>query len=112
MGSSAEHDMAGHEPHSTRGRASLTSTDPGRDAGTRRRPRVFLIRHAHADGPKDPDRGRHLSDVGRRQAEALARRMAAWQLDAIVCSDTYRALETASAVHALRPEIPLVVDAT
>ena len=75
-------------------------------------PKVFLIRHAHKGGPKDPERGKHLSELGRRQAEALARRMADWQLDAILCSDTYRALETASLVHAYHPGIPMLVDAT
>jgi broad specificity phosphatase PhoE len=76
-------------------------------------PRVFLIRHAHAkDGPKDPDRGRHLSAIGERQAQALARRLANWQIDAIVSSDLYRARETAAAVHVFHPNVPRFVDAT
>jgi broad specificity phosphatase PhoE len=76
-------------------------------------PRVILIRHAHAkEGQKDPDRGHHLSVVGQRQAEALAKRAAKWQLDGIICSDMYRACETAAAIHAFHPNIPLVVDAT
>ncbi len=76
-------------------------------------PRVFLIRHADAtEGPKDPDRGRHLSAIGQRQAQALARRLANWQIDAIVSSDVYRARETAAAVHSFHPNVPLIVDAT
>lgn len=60
------------------------ATEPG--------PRVFLIRHADAsDGDKDPDRGRSLSEIGVQQAEALAARVAGWQLDAILCSDMTRA---------------------
>jgi broad specificity phosphatase PhoE len=75
--------------------------------------RVILIRHAHAkEGSKDPDRGHHLSVIGQRQAKALAQRAAKWQLDAIICSDMYRACETAAAVHAFHPNVPLLADAT
>jgi broad specificity phosphatase PhoE len=75
--------------------------------------RVILIRHAHAkEGEKDLDRGHHLSDLGRRQAKALAQRAAKWQLDAIISSDMFRACETAAAIHAFHPDIPLIVDAT
>src|SRR5262245_31356907 len=73
--------------------------------------RVFLIRHADAsDGDKDPDRGRPLSAIGERQAEALASRVAGWQLDAIFCSDMTRAIETATALHRRHPTLDLVVD--
>jgi broad specificity phosphatase PhoE len=74
-------------------------------------PRVFLIRHADAsEGERDPDRGRSLSEIGERQAEALARRVAGWQLDVILCSDMTRAVETAAAVHRHHPGIDLIVD--
>ena len=74
-------------------------------------PRVFLIRHADAsEGVKDPGRGRALTEIGRRQAEALARRAAGWQLDAIFSSDMTRAYETASAMHGHHPAIDLIVD--
>jgi broad specificity phosphatase PhoE len=74
--------------------------------------RVFLIRHADAsEGEQYPDRGRHLTEIGRRQAEALARRLASWQLEAIFCSDMYRAYETAAAIRNYHPDIPFVVDA-
>jgi broad specificity phosphatase PhoE len=73
---------------------------------------VFLIRHADASqGEQYPDRGRHLTALGRHQAEALARRLADWQLDALFCSDMYRAYETASAIRSYHPDIPFVVDA-
>lgn len=77
-------------------------------------PRVFLIRHADAsDGSKDrsSDRGRHLTALGQRQATALARRLAYWQVDAILCSDMHRARETAAAIHSFHPDVPLIVDA-
>lgn len=74
-------------------------------------PRIFLIRHADAsEGEKDLDLGRSLTEIGVRQAEALARRAAGWQLDAIYCSDMTRAVETARAVHGHHPAIDLIVD--
>ena len=76
-------------------------------------PRVFLIRHADAsEGPKDGDGGRHLTTLGLHQALALARRLANWRMDAIICSDKHRARETAEAIHSYHPEIPLIVDAS
>ena len=73
--------------------------------------RVFLIRHADAsEGDKDPGLGRSLTEVGARQAAALARRVAGWQLDALYCSDMTRARETAAAIHRHHPRIDLVVD--
>ena len=76
-------------------------------------PKLFLIRHAYAKvGERDPELGMHLSPIGERQAEALARRLASWQIDALLCSDMYRAHETARAVHAFHPGVPLIVDRT
>ena len=75
--------------------------------------RIFLIRHANAsEGPRDGERGRHLTDLGRRQADALARRLAHWHVDRIHCSDKHRSHETAAAVHAFHPGIPLIADKT
>jgi broad specificity phosphatase PhoE len=74
--------------------------------------RVFLVRHADSDGPKDAELGMHLSDLGLRQARALATRLANWQLDAILCSDMHRARETAAAVHSFHRDVPLIVDRT
>ena len=74
--------------------------------------RVFLVRHADAlEGPRDHELGRHLTALGRRQADALARRLAKWKVDAIVCSDKHRSYETALAVHRFHPGVPLLVDA-
>lgn len=75
-------------------------------------PRVFLVRHADSGGPRDPVLGMHLSDPGRRQARALAARLANWQVDAILCSDMHRARETAVAVHSFHLDTPLIVDPT
>jgi broad specificity phosphatase PhoE len=74
--------------------------------------RIFLIRHADAlEGPRDHELGRHLTELGRHQAEALARRLANWKVDAIICSDKHRSYETALAVHRHHPDVPLLVDA-
>jgi broad specificity phosphatase PhoE len=90
-------------------------SEPGREAARAEAPgpRVFLIRHADAkEGTRDPELGMHLSAIGQRQAQALARRMANWQIDAILCSDMHRARETALAVHSFHPKLPLIVDST
>jgi broad specificity phosphatase PhoE len=72
---------------------------------------VFLIRHAEAtEGDKDPDRGRHLTELGKLQAEALPRRAARWQVDAIFCSDMHRACETAAAISVHHPDAVCTVD--
>lgn len=82
-------------------------------------PRVFLVRHAVASddddddaaaGDQDRDRGPHLTEIGRRQAEALAARAAGWQLEAIFCSDMHRAMETAAAVRKQHAAVPLFVE--
>ena len=73
--------------------------------------RVFLIRHAEAsEGEKDPDRGRHLTELGKLQADALARRAARWQLDAIFSSDGYSSFETAAAIAFHHPDAVRTVD--
>jgi len=74
--------------------------------------RIFLVRHADAlEGPREHELGRHLTALGRRQAEALARRLASWKVDAVVCSDKHRSYETALAVHRFHPGVPLLVHA-
>lgn len=77
--------------------------------------KILLIRHGetawnavrrlqgHTDIP--------LSATGERQAEALAQALAAEPLDAIISSDLGRALQTAKAVAAQHPHLPLHVDA-
>ena len=76
-------------------------------------PRIFLVRHADArEGPRDHhELGPHLTALGRRQAEALARRLANWKVDAVICSDKHRSYETALAVHRYHSHVPLLVDA-
>lgn len=63
-----------------------------------------LVRHARHTGPDDVLAGRtpglHLSDAGRREAEALARYLAAQGVDAIHSSPRERAEETAKAIAA------------
>ena len=73
--------------------------------------RVFLARHAEAtEGDKDPDLGRHLTELGRLQAEALGLRAAHWQVDAIFCSDMHRSCETAAAISANHAGVVCTVD--
>ena len=75
--------------------------------------RVFLVRHADAsEGDRDAGRGRHLTEIGRRQAAALAHRLAPWKVDAILCSDMFRAEETARAVRSHHAQADFIVDAT
>lgn len=76
--------------------------------------RILLIRHGetawnavrrlqgHTDIP--------LSPTGERQAEGLARALQAEPLDAIISSDLGRALQTAQAVAAHHPHLPLHTD--
>ncbi|KQV54980.1 MULTISPECIES: histidine phosphatase family protein [unclassified Duganella] len=76
--------------------------------------RILLIRHGetawnavrrlqgHTDIP--------LSPIGERQAESLARALAAEPLDAIISSDLGRARQTAQAVAAHHPHLPLHSD--
>lgn len=63
---------------------------------------VLLIRHAQADAPHDRLAGRrsgvHLSERGREQAQALARRLEAVRLGAVYSSPLERCRETAEAV--------------
>jgi len=99
----------------------LGSIEPAADSIRR----VFVVRHADAskadeaseadedEAPEcdaDDDGGRHLTEIGRLQAEALGRRAAGWQLDAIFCSDLHRSRETAKAIGDHHPAVPFIVD--
>jgi probable phosphoglycerate mutase len=76
--------------------------------------RILLIRHGetawnavrrlqgHTDIP--------LNEEGERQAEALARSLSSEKLDAIISSDLGRAMQTAQAVAARHPHLPLHSD--
>lgn len=65
---------------------------------------ILLARHGETDWNRDRIYQGHadppLNAKGRRQAEALARRLAGERLDAIYASDLHRALETAEIVAA------------
>jgi phosphohistidine phosphatase len=61
--------------------------------------RVYLVRHAHSD-PGDPDELRPLSSRGRREALALAERLADHPTppQLVISSPLLRARETADAI--------------
>lgn len=73
---------------------------------------VILIRHAQQlVDVADPDRDPPLSDLGWKQAERVARRMAPVRLDHIYTSDLQRANDTARAIDRLHPDTPVTVTA-
>ena len=59
--------------------------------------RLFLVRHAEA-APGEPDALRPLTPAGQAAARALAKKLAAEQLDAVLCSPLLRARETAQQI--------------
>ena len=59
--------------------------------------RLFLVRHAEA-APGEPDALRPLPLAGQASARALAKKLAAEQLDAVLCSPLLRARETAEQI--------------
>jgi phosphohistidine phosphatase len=59
--------------------------------------RVFVVRHAEA-APGEPDELRPLTEAGRAAARALAERLAAERVDAVLSSPRLRARETAEAI--------------
>lgn len=61
--------------------------------------RVFVVRHAEA-ASGEPDHLRPLTKTGRKEAEALARKLAKQHVDAIVSSPLVRARQTADAIAA------------
>ena len=74
---------------------------------------LYLARHGETDYNRQSIvQGRrinsHLNATGRAQAAALARRMAAVPLTALYASTQTRALETAEAVAAHHPGVPLL----
>jgi probable phosphoglycerate mutase len=68
------------------------------------RVRLFLVRHGQVASNRDlryvGSRDEALTDLGRRQAGALAELLAALPLDAVVSSPLRRALDTAEAIAA------------
>jgi broad specificity phosphatase PhoE len=74
---------------------------------------LLLVRHGetdwNAEGRLQGHTDRPLNDVGRRQAAALAERLAGDGITAVYASDLSRARETA-AILAARLELPVVLD--
>ncbi|BCX02717.1 MAG: phosphoglycerate mutase [Candidatus Roseilinea sp.] len=75
---------------------------------------LTLIRHArsvhNADGRIQGRTDSPLDDVGRAQAVALAQALADCAFDLLLTSPQSRALETANAIAALHPSLPVRVD--
>jgi phosphohistidine phosphatase SixA len=59
--------------------------------------RLIVVRHAHAK-PGDPDSLRPLSDRGRKEARALAKRLGEARPEIVLTSPLLRARETAIAI--------------
>jgi broad specificity phosphatase PhoE len=74
---------------------------------------LLLVRHGetdwNAEGKLQGHSDRPLNDYGRRQAQALADRLAGEDIDAVYASDLSRARETAEIVGA-KLGLPVVVD--
>ena len=76
--------------------------------------RVVLVRHGQTEwnearrfqGKTDIS----LSDVGRRQAQALAERLSSWRAEAVYSSPLSRALDTARAVAERHGLVPAVLE--
>ncbi len=75
---------------------------------------LYLIRHArsvgNANGRIQGVTDSPLDDVGRAQADALARSLATSSVDRLICSPQTRALETARAIQSYRQGLSLSVD--
>jgi broad specificity phosphatase PhoE len=74
---------------------------------------IHLVRHGQVENPKGIIYGRlpgfHLSELGQRQAESAAERLAAADIGALWASPLERAQETAQAI-ATRHEVQIVTD--
>src|SRR5688572_22141300 len=75
---------------------------------------VHLVRHGEVENPKGVIYGRmpgyHLSERGRKQAEAAADRLADADLGVLWASPLERAQETAQAIGSRHPGIEIVTD--
>lgn len=75
---------------------------------------VHLVRHGEVENPKGVIYGRlpgyHLSERGRRQAEAAAERLSDADLGVIWASPLERAQETALAIASRHPGLQIVTD--
>ncbi|MGI5834895.1 MAG: histidine phosphatase family protein [Chloroflexota bacterium] len=70
--------------------------------------RLLLVRHAEATSAC---RDAELTAIGRKQAEAVARRLRGWSFDAAWSSDLRRANETAEVIMQGRDALPLQLTA-
>jgi alpha-ribazole phosphatase len=76
--------------------------------------RMIIVRHGESEwnrinryqGQADVA----LSDLGKRQAEALAQRLRNEKFDAIFASPLQRARHTAEAIHAYHPDVPFYAE--
>jgi broad specificity phosphatase PhoE len=75
---------------------------------------VHLVRHGEVENPKGVIYGRmpgfHLSERGRKQADAAAARLADRPIGAIWASPLERAQETATAIASRHPHLAVVTD--
>lgn len=71
--------------------------------------KLIFVRHGEAGQVvHSPTRGPLLTDLGRRQAERVARRLADIDIDHIYCSTLERAEATANIIHVYHRHVPLV----
>ena len=72
---------------------------------------ITLVRHGETQGNIDDKAHGHfdapLTQLGRRQAEALGKRLAGTKFDAIYSSDLQRAVDTANAITAHHPDLQI-----
>ena len=72
---------------------------------------LFLVRHGETQGNIDDKAQGHLdvplTETGRLQAKAVAERLSDIEFCAVYSSDLQRALDTAKAITAHRPELPI-----
>lgn len=71
--------------------------------------RIIFVRHGEA-GPTSntPSRGPLLTDLGRRQAERVARRLSDVDISHMYCSTLERAEATANIIHVYHRQVPLI----
>lgn len=72
---------------------------------------ITLVRHGETKGNIEDRANGHLdeplSELGRRQAEAVGKRLAGTKFDAIYASDLQRAVDTARAITKHHPDLPI-----
>ena len=72
---------------------------------------IYLVRHGETEGNLDDKAQGHfdaqLTDRGRLQAKAVAKRLADVEFDTVYSSDLRRAMDTARAITAHRPKLEI-----